>query len=126
MDLSTIKPSERILEIVHPSTGEPIGVRVTAISITDPSLKQAKKRILDRRLSLEQKGKGFKADDIESNLSELLFASLTGWDWYGKDVSFHGEKPQFNKVNVTKVFQELEWFQTQVYDFVNETSAFYA
>ena len=126
MDLSNIKTGERILEIVHPSTGEKVGVRVSAVSILDPKLKRIKKQILDRRLALERKNSGFKSDDIETNLSELLFAALTGWEWYGKDVMFHGVKPDFNKENVFKVFSELEWFQTQVNEFINETSAFFA
>ena len=39
MDLSTLVPSERMIEILSPATKTPLGLRVTIMHIDDPRLK---------------------------------------------------------------------------------------
>lgn len=124
MDISTLKPSERVVEILNPATGEELGIKVSVLSVNDPELKRIKRKFTDERLRLESKGKTFKAVDIESNEDELLFSAMKGWVWE-KDTSFKGEKPDFNRKNVFAVFEELPWFRTQVAVAVGEEEAFF-
>ena len=125
MDISTLKPNDRIIEIKHPADeNQNVGIRVTIISLTDDKMKSIRRRFINKRLELEKKGKSFKADDIEDNEIELLVASITGWEWYG-EVDFNGEKPAFNENNVKKVLTELEWFKNQVAEAVGDEKAFF-
>lgn len=123
MEISTLLPNDRIIEIKHPSDDKPLGIRVTVVSLNDEKLKQIRRRIINKRLELEKRGKNFKADDIEENEFEILVASVTGWEWY--DATFHGEKPAFNEANVRKVFAELSWFKDQVAEAVGDEKAFF-
>lgn len=124
MDLADIKPVERMIDILHPSTGEKIGVSVTVLSINDEKMAAAKRRIQNKKLELDRRGKTFKADDLEENEMELLTTAITGWNWEG-DVDFHGEKPAFNEKNVKAVLKELTWFKQQIMEAVGDEKAFF-
>lgn len=124
MDLATLKPTEAMFEITHPGDGKEIGIRVGILSLDDDKLKTIKRELANTRLKLEQRGKSFSADQVEENFNRLMFAAMTGWEWYG-DVTFHGSKPQFNQDTVFRVFSELNWFRTQVSEKVGETKDFF-
>lgn len=124
MDLSQLKPSERMIDILHPSTGEPLGVKVSLVSLLDDKMKKIKRQLTNNRLQLESKGKKFKATDLEDNETTLLFEAMTGWQW-DDGINFHGEKPAFNLKSVKEVFAELEWFKNQVAEAVSDEEAFF-
>lgn len=130
MDLNTLKPTERFVEIEHPKTGLPIGIKVSIVSINDDRMKRVKRKIQDERIRLESRGKGFKSEEIEDNRLILCFTAMTGWEW-GKnpstdeDVTFNGSKPEFNMKNVREVFSALPWFQTQVEEAISDEAAFF-
>jgi hypothetical protein len=79
MDLSTVKPSERIVEILSPANKQPIGIRVTLLHIDDPRLKKLKRSFQDEKSRLEQRGKYFKAEDIETNTYGYVFLLCPIW-----------------------------------------------
>lgn len=124
MDISTLIPSERIIEIKHPVSEQPLGVRVNIISLNDDRMKQIRRRFINKRIELEKRGKSFKADDIEANEIDLLVACITGWDWYG-DITFNGSKPDFTELNVRNVLNSLSWFKDQVSEAVGDEKAFF-
>lgn len=138
MDISTVKPTNRTIEIKHPGTGMPLGVRVTIVSVDDERLKKAKRDIMDRRLYLEQRGKVFKAEEVEENTQNLLFTATLGWVWYnptgdeGDDgydptamPSFGDEQPAFNQRNFKRIITTLPWFADQINEEIGERKAFF-
>ncbi len=126
MDLSKLKPIERIVEILHPQTEEPIGVRVTVMSLNDERLKKVRRKFLDSRLQLEARGKHLKAETVEENRDELAFSAMIDWEWYLPEVNFEGTKPSFNKSNVFKVFAQLPWFRLQIEQAFEDEKAFFS
>lgn len=138
MDISGLTPGERTVEITHPATGNPLGVRVTLCSIDDESLKKLKREITDERLKLEQRNKSIKADDIERNAQRLLWTAARGWEWYnptgnvgdeGYDADalpdFNGEQPAFSQKNFVAVIAKLAWFSAQLYEELDDTKSFF-
>jgi len=124
IDLNSVKPVERVIEILHPATGQELGIRVSILSITDPKLKKIKRRVQDERLRLEARGKAFKSEDVEENLNAIVFNAMVGWEWYG-DVCFNSEKPAFNQRMVKEVFEELPWFKSQIEEAIGDEQAFF-
>lgn len=124
MDLDTLKPAERIVEILHPGTGEKIGVKVTVISISDDKMTAIRRKIQNKRIELDRRGKAFKADDLEENELELLLAGVIGWCWEG-ETTFKGEKPEFNERNLKLVLKELPWFKQQLQEAIGDEKAFF-
>jgi len=138
MDLSTLKPIERDVEITNPGTGAPLGVRVTIMSIDDDRLKAQKRAFRDEANRLAAKGKYVKAAQEEENSHLLLFAATTDWKWYnptgkegdeGYDPSqqpeFDGEVPEYNRKNFIQVVKKLPWFATQLVAEIDEERAFF-
>ena len=127
MDISELSPQERIVDILHPGTGEPLGIKVTLLSLLDERMKRIKRRLTDSRLVLDQKGKKFKASDIEENENALLFEAMTAWVWEG-DATWKGEKPEFNRKNVTEVLTspKHEWFKNQLMEAVSDEQSFFS
>lgn len=125
MDISTLIPVERIIEIKHPVKDENLGIRVNIISLNDEKMKQIRRKFINKRIELEKKGKSFRADDIESNEIDLLVACITGWDWYGEDITFNGSKPDFNEANVRNVLNTFGWFKDQISEAVGDEKAFF-
>lgn len=138
MDLSGLKPARRTIEIKHPGEGTNLGVRVHIKSIDDPCHQELKRAITDRSLYLQQRGKTFKAEEIEENMRKLLFNTVDGWEWYnptgeegdpGYDPermpSFEGEVPVCNQRNFNRVMIALPWFQDQINEEASERKAFF-
>lgn len=141
MDISNVKPaSEIIVDILHPATDEPLGIKVAVCSLDDDKLKRVKRKIQDDAIALQRKNKSLKSDEIDANRSLICFTSMSGWSWekpllkpatndkpaiYGEEPSFHGEKPTFNQANVYRVFDELPWFRDQIEEKIGETKSFF-
>lgn len=124
MDLNEVKPTERLVEIKHPGTGEDVGIRVAIMSVIDERMIKIKRKIQDNRLHLEARGKNFKSDDIEDNRNQLAFAAMTGWDWHG-DINLNGKKPEFNLSSVSNVLTAFPWFRDQVEEAISDEKAFF-
>lgn len=142
MDIGSLVPSpERIIEILHPGTEQPLGIKVSICSVDDERMKKIKRVFSDRALKLQRKGKGFDAADIDANLNELCFTAMSGWVWerpiiepatatkepvYGEAPTFDGDTaPVFNRVNVDKIFARLPWFRDQIETAIGETKDFF-
>ncbi len=138
MDISGIKPIERTIEIKHPGTGAPLGIRVGILSIEDDKLQKIKREIADETLRLQSRNKYMKMDQVEANGARLLFAATTGWEWYnptGKEgdkgydpdamPTFEDETPEYNPKNFNAVAKKLPWFADQIREEIDETKAFF-
>lgn len=125
MDISSLQPQERIVEILHPGTKEQLGIKITLLSLVDERMKKLKRKIRDNRLSRERKGKSVTAEELEENENNLLFESMTGWEWSG-DNKWRGEKPEFNRANVMDVLNTHEWFRNQIVEAVGDEEAFFS
>lgn len=127
MDISQLSPKERIIDIVHPGTGESLGITVTVVSIMDERMKQIKRDLMDNRLMMDQKGKKFKASDLETNENNLLFQAMRDWSWQG-EVTWEGTKPKFTRENVMKVLTspKHEWFKSQIMEAISEEQSFFS
>lgn len=129
-DLSTVKPETVLHTINYPGTLRSTGVTVELMSLDDERMKKIKRAIIDKRQKLDQRGKTFSAEDIDSNSAELCFNAMLGWTW-GKDEDgdeavFHGEKPAFNRASVMAVFAELPWFKEQIDIKIGERESFFS
>jgi hypothetical protein len=124
MDLNSLKPNERVVEIVHPRTKEPLGVSVTLLSLIDEKLTKLKRRLADNNLANQRRGKMLTAAQAEDNEDIILFEAMTTWEWK-EDNTFRGEKPAFNLTKVKEVFQELPWFKNQLREAIEDEEAFF-
>ncbi len=120
-DIANIVATERAIDILHPATEEPVGLSITLLPDSHHTVKAAARKALNERLS----GKGkLTAERIEANRLDLLVASVGGWEWQG-DLTFRGEKPDYNEANVRKVLKALPWIKNQIDKELGETEEFF-
>lgn len=138
MDLSTIKPETQTVEIKHPGTGMPLGVRVSMMSMQDERLQRFRRKLRDDAIRLEKRGKKMSAEQEEENGRDLAFTACTGWEWYNptgeegdegfdEDAmpSFNGGVPDFNKKNFNEVTTTLPWFLNQLGELFEDDERFF-
>jgi len=125
MEILEIKANERVIEIMHPKTDEPIGLKVYLVSFDDEKVKKVRRKFLDEKLRLEARNKHFNAEEIEENNLAMMFAAMTGWEW-SNDLTLDGDKqPAFNQKNVYTVLKKIPFVASQIEKEVVDEKAFF-
>ena len=112
MDIANITAETQTIEILHPASGKPIGVRLQIVDESDERVKAVQQHIATRRLQLEARNKTFDGAQLEKNGVDLICAAVVGWEWYSTTdnpddrATFNGEVPEFNAANVRRVITE--------------------
>jgi hypothetical protein len=109
-ELSTIVAAERGIDIKHPATEQPIGLRITLLPDHHSQVKAASRKAVNDRLI--SRGK-VTAEKMEAGRTDMLVASVGGWE-FQDELTFHGEKPAFSEQALRKLFKELPWVAEQV------------
>lgn len=137
-NIAQLKTGAKTLEILHPGTQEPIGIRVFHVHIDDEKMQTLKRSITNRRNQLEARGKGFKFDEVEENMHNLIRTGVTGWEWYnptGKEgdegydpdamPDFNGEILEYNTKNLMTMVKGYPWFKDQISVSMGDLAGFF-
>lgn len=122
-DISSISPGTNVVEIVHPHTGDPIGLKITLRSQHSAEVQAVNRRITNDRL--RTRSKNITAEKLEAAGIEVLTAAIVKWEWEG-DASFGGEKLECNPQNIRRVMREAPWIKAQVDDAFGNEAAFFS
>ncbi|WNB79638.1 MULTISPECIES: hypothetical protein [unclassified Stenotrophomonas] len=109
-ELTNIVAAERRLDIVHPANQEPVGLVLILLPDSHPQVKTAARKSINDRINYRGK---LGAEQIEASRIGMLCASIGGWEWKG-ELTFHGEKPEFNQHALQQLLKELPWVGEQV------------
>ena len=90
MDISSLYSETTTLEIMHPKTGEPLGITVELYSMDSDAVKSVQRKWQNR--TLKAKGEGFTASDIDAQAIETMCAAIATWDW-ADGLEWQGETP---------------------------------
>lgn len=121
MDISSITAAERVVDIKHPSSAEPIGLRITILPESDQRVVAVRRKFLNERL---QRGHKVTAEKLAAQQTSIICAAVSGWDWQG-ELNFHGEKPEFSEQALRQVMAELSWIKDQLDNELGDEAAFY-
>lgn len=119
MDLSQIKPVERVLEVLHPKTKKPVGMRLTLCCGHDDRVKSVVRK--QRDADVQRKGVKTMAER-EAEAREVLAACVTGvefdegCDW--------GGKTEYS-ADLAKEIVSVDWLADQVNQFGGQTEDFF-
>lgn len=120
-DLSTIVATERTIDIKHPRTGQPVGLRITLLPNSHPNVRAASRKALNERLTNRNKAT---AERIESVRMDLLVAAIDGWEWRG-DLTFRGNKPEAEPAAIREVLAALPWVADQLDNEMGDQTEFF-
>lgn len=120
-DLSNIVATERTIEIKHPRTGQPVGLSVTLLPDSHPSVRAASRKAMNERLASRSKAT---AERIEGTRLDMLVAAVGGWEWAG-DLNFRGQKPEARPEAVREVLTSLSWIADQIDSELGDQTEFF-
>lgn len=122
MDISSIVASARTVDIVHPATSEPIGLKITLLPESDSRVQDARRKWINERL--HTRNAKFTAEKVEERTLSLIVAAVSGWDWSG-EANFNGEQLTFSEPNLRKVLKALPWIREQIDSELGDNAAFF-
>ncbi len=124
MDLSKIVNSEQLytLELLHPTTDEPIGVTFQIRSMDSDPAKAVQRKIIDETYERRRANKTIKAKETVTNEYRKAAACIAGWDWGENE--YNGSIPQYSEEKALEILTEQDWIFTQVLEAANKLSNF--
>ena len=112
---------ENVVNIVHPSTGAPLGITIKVISPDSEKYRKLSNRTRNRSINAVKKGKNsLTAEMMDENAMELLVGSVLSWE----GVTWAGQVMECNEVNVRSVFTKFPWIKEQVDEFLGDRANF--
>lgn len=115
MDLNTLFPVERTVDVLHPKTGVPTGLKLKLAHESDPRVMEAARKVFDEART--------GAIDPERS-RRLTMAHVVGWEWTG-DATFNGERPAFSAETLAQVCK-VPTVATAILKAVGDDAGFYA
>lgn len=125
-DLYALNVSEhgempRTLHVVHPVSGEPIGIEMDIISGDSHTARELHRRGQRARIK-NAPSKRLDPEDIELQGVRVLAALIKAW----RGVEWKGAALPYSFENAVMLLTELVWLRKQVDEFAHETSNFLA
>lgn len=131
MDIASIKPTTRVVEIIDPRTKGNFGIKVEIKSLEDDALKTVRRSIQNQTLANESKNKAIKADELDANLVRIMVGSIQKWTWYQPEgseshPSFQNEEhPECTAKVIKELCDAVPWFKDQISEALSDTDSFF-
>ena len=115
MDIGSLIPIERVVDVLDPRNGEPTGLKLTIAHDSDPRVVDAMRKLYD-----EAREK----DDVDHSRGlRATMAHIVGWEWTG-EANFKGSKPKFTAEKLAEVCA-VPAVGSAVYRAVTDEAGFY-
>ena len=106
------------LEIVHPRTGEPLGIIISVVGADSPTYRSELHKLANKRA---KRGRGvLNSESIEADNIELLVACTRGWS----GLDYKGAALAFSPANARMVYKDFVWLREQVDAFIGDRANF--
>lgn len=123
MDILAIQPSTISVDIKHPATGAPIGLKIECVSLEDDRVKQVERAIKNRAL---RGGRNtVTAEKLDDNTVDILSAAIIGWTWADGLTLGDLKNPPLSKINVSKLLA-ASWIAKQIDTALGDEAAFFS
>ena len=109
------------LDILHPTTGKPIGLKLRVAGYESERAKKVTRALANKNVR-GQRVKRITAEEAEENARHLQASVIVGWDWYA--LKLDGQVPEFNLANVKAVLNRFPFIAEQVDVLANDRAAF--
>lgn len=116
MDLGSLIPQERTVDVLDPRNGKPTGLKLTIAHDSDPRVLKAQRAVWDEARASND------ADDTRG--LRAMAAHVVGWEWTG-EANFKGAKPKFSPEKLAEVCA-VPVVGSAIYKAVTDEAGFYA
>jgi len=123
LDLATLRTQRAQMEILHPKTGEAVGLRLELLPPDSPEIKAKVRTLRDAVMHKARRNVPVSSADTERNSVELCSVAVVGWEWHGEG-TWNGEKPSFNRATLAEMLA-VDWLRQQVDDYLGDQKNFF-
>lgn len=118
-DLSSVETIDTVeIEILHPTTGKPTGIKVQVASYESDRVRDVSRRIANK--AMQKQRRKLTAEQVEENTLDLASAAIVSWSGLEKD----GKALECNTENAKAVLREYSWFAQQIDEAASDQAAF--
>lgn len=118
LDLTAKSNDGEWLELEHPVTGEPLGIKIKLAGVDSDIYKKQLRKLQDRRL---RKGlRTITAEEFEEEQLQLLVACTLDW----KGMIYEGKELEPTKENIRMIYEKFGWIREQVDNFIGDRRNF--
>ena len=122
MDFSTLVAETRTIDINHPVTLEPIGLKIDLLPTTSKQVRDVQRKHANE--NIKNRFKTTTAEKLEANALDILVAATAGWTW-GEGADWKGGKPELTPENVREVYKKAPWIRKQVDEALGDDAEFF-
>jgi hypothetical protein len=111
------------LDIMHPSTGENLGITITLLGKDSDEFQRVSRAQSKRRIEKTRRGmRGpvVTQEEVDQDGIELLAACTTGWT----GVVMSGKEVPFSRSEAEKLYREFPWMREQIDVAIGDRSNF--
>lgn len=99
------------IELLHPTTGAPLGVLITVCGTDSDAYRQALRERQNKRLrNAKRGGATLTAEEIEAEALDLLVRCTSGWT----GVELDGKPVAFTREAARDLYRRFRWIREQV------------
>lgn len=122
-DLSTQSHDSSTLSILHPVTGEPVGLEITLASPDSAHYRKVEQQVKDRNLRLVRKSRSgtLSAAALEAGATDILVGAVLSWE----GAKWGGTELECNEQNVRQVYESLPFIREQVDEYLGDRANFF-
>ncbi len=125
MDLNTIRTIDREVNLVHPETGEELGLVFQIHAPDCDEVKSVTRKWQDKRLLPKNRNKAIRSEELENVTDNRIKAAVFGWKWTDKELTIAGEQPEYSKQELHKMLKENSFIREFLSDECEDLIAFF-
>ena len=125
MDLNTIKTIDREVNLLHPKTGEELGLVFHLKAPDSDEVKTVDRNWQNKRLLPKNRKKAITSEELERVTDARIKAAVQGWTWEDEELFIDGEQPEFSPAALSKMMKEHPWIREFLSDECEDITAFF-
>lgn len=123
MDILSLIPSTITVDLKHPGTGAPLGIKLELRSMDSDEVKAVERGL--RNKAMKSGRNGISAEKVDDNTAAILAATIVSWTFCG-DAELGGDKkPACNEANKKKLVS-VPPIAKQIDAAIGDEAAFFA
>jgi hypothetical protein len=123
MDILDIKPQTITIDLIHPKTNKPVGIKVELQSLESDAVKSVQRAIANK--ALRGGRNSTTAEKMEANSMAILAATIVSWEWADGLTLGDIKKPACTDENKQKLLSNPVW-SAQIDRALGDESAFFS
>lgn len=126
-DLSTIKAEDRSVHLLHPKTGDELGLVFHLRSPYDDEVQKVQREWQNHRLHPKRRNKAITMEEMEAFQDKRIVAAVKDWTWEDEDITLAGERPDYSP-QVLKTWlkdEGLKWIREFLVDETEDLASFF-